>query len=200
MHLTMVVFDLGNVLVDWDPVLTQQGSATPQQWQEFVERTDFWALNRTLDAGAEIAPAREAFAAAHGEDVAYLDRYVQHFPASLRGPVPGMTELVEDLERAGLRLGGLSNWSRELYHHASEGIELVGHLEDVVVSGFEGVAKPDPRIYRIMLQRFHTTADQTLFVDDMEVNVQAARGLGMLAHQFTDAQELRAWMGRRGIL
>ncbi|MGO3796257.1 MAG: HAD family hydrolase [Pauljensenia sp.] len=200
MTVQMVVFDLGNVLVDWDPTFTQGDAATREEWERFVVRTDFWTFNRTLDAGVPLSEAHDWFSAHHQEDIAFLDRYVADFGNSLRGPVPGMTEVVGELLDSGMRVGGLSNWSGELFHHATEQIDLVGRLEDVVVSGFEHVCKPDPRIYRLMLDRFSLRPEATVFVDDVEENVEAARDLGIHALLFTGAPDLREDLGRAGVL
>lgn len=200
MPVQMVVLDLGNVLVDWDPALTQGDSATREEWERFVVRADFWAFNRTLDAGVPLSEGHDWFSTHHGEDIAFLDRYVSGFGRSLRGPVPGMTEVVDDLLASSMRVGGLSNWPGELFHHATERIDLVGRLEDVVVSGFEHVRKPDPRIYRLMLERFSLRPGETVFVDDVEENVEAARDLGIHALLFTGAQALREDLGRAGVL
>lgn len=200
MTVEMVVLDLGNVLVDWDPALTQGEAVGRTDWEQFVDRTDFWAFNRTLDAGRELGEARAWFAAHHGEDVAFLDRYIGSFDRSLRGTVAGMDTLVHDLLARGTRVGGLSNWPAELYHHATDRIPLVGALEDVVVSGFEHLRKPDPRIYRLMLTRFGVAPGRTVFVDDVEENVTAARDLGIHALRFSDATVLRAELGALGVL
>lgn len=200
MTVDMVVLDLGNVLIDWDPALTQGGAVGRADWEHFVDRTDFWAFNRTLDAGRDLDEARAWFAAHHGEDVAFLDRYVKGFAHSLRGTVTGMEAIVHELLARGVRVGGLSNWPAGLYHHATDNIPLVGELEDVVVSGFEHVRKPDPRIYRLMLTRFTLTPGRTVFVDDVEENVEAARSLGIHALRFSDAGVLRAELGALGVL
>lgn len=200
MPVQMVVFDLGNVLVDWDPALTQGDDATREEWERFVERTDFWAFNRRLDAGLPLSAGHGWFSSHHAEDIAFLDRYISGFGSSLRGPMPGMAEVVGELLDSSMRVGGLSNWPGELFHHATERIDLLGRLEDVVVSGFEHVRKPDPRIYRLMLERFSLRPEDTVFVDDVEENVQAARNLGIHALQFTGAQDLRDDLGRAGAL
>ncbi|WP_043535166.1 HAD family hydrolase [Actinomyces polynesiensis] len=200
MAVQMVVLDLGNVLIDWDPALTQEGWATREEWECFVERTDFWAFNRTLDAGVPLDRAHAWFAEHHGEDIAFLDRYLSTFANSLRGTVPGMAEVVGEVRASGTRVGGLSNWPGELFHHARERIPLLGALEDVVVSGYEGVRKPDPRIYRLMLDRFSLDPSATVFVDDVEENVRAADELGIQGILFTGAEDLRGALTSRGVL
>lgn len=205
MAVGMVVFDLGQVLVDWDPALTQDGvAATPEacrgEWAGFVRRTDFWTFNKRLDEGLPLAEAREWFARHHGEDVAFLDRYVSCYARSVKGAVPGMPVLVEDLRAGGVRVGGLSNWPAELYHHATDRVALVSELEDVVVSGRVGVRKPDPAIYHLMLDSFGTDPSATVFVDDVEENVDAARSVGIDGVLFTGAAALRGELRRRGAL
>lgn len=194
-----LVLDLGNVLVPWDPERAFDGLVAPQEVRRFLEDVDFAQLNRTLDAGRDWADARRELAARGAWYAQMLDLYLAHFPSTLGGEVPGMAALVAELHRAGLRLLGLSNWSAATFHHALPAAPVIGLLEDVVVSGREGVSKPDPRIFALLVERFGLEPARTLFVDDSPVNVAAARAVGLQAVVFTGTSRLRADLRARGL-
>ncbi|VTR75612.1 HAD family hydrolase [Cellulomonas hominis] len=195
-----VVFDLGNVLVHWDPVLPFAGRLPDDAVRQFFADVDFPALNHRQDAGRPWSEARAEVAARHPEHAATLDLYVERFADSLPGPVPGSAAVVDDLRAAGVRVLGLTNWSAETFHHAVPAAPVIGRLEAVVVSGQEGVAKPDPRIFRLIAQRHRLDPARTLFTDDSPANVAAAAAEGFQAVLFTGAAELRTDLVARGAL
>jgi 2-haloacid dehalogenase len=195
-----VVFDLGNVLVHWDPVLPFAGRLSQDEVRRFFADVDFPALNHRQDAGRPWSEARAEVAARHPAHAATLDLYVERFAESLPGPVPGSAEVVDDLRTAGVRVLGLTNWSAETFHHAVPAAPAIGRLEAVVVSGREGVAKPDPRIFRLLAERHGLDPARTVFTDDSPVNVAAAAAEGFQAVLFTGAADLRAELVARGAL
>ncbi len=199
MSVDAVLFDLGNVLLGWEWTAAFDGSLTPQDAARFVAEADFPALNHRLDAGL---PWDAAIAELHARDPwlgRVLEEYRRRYPHALTGPVPGMAELVGELRAAGLRLVGLTNWSAEMYVHAVPAAPAIGLLDGVVVSGQEGVAKPDARIFAIAAQRYGLDPERTLFVDDSDPNVAAAAHLGFRATLFTGAGALRAELRRLGV-
>jgi len=194
-----VVLDLGNVLVPWHPERAFDGLVGPEEVQRFFDDVDFLDLNRTLDGGRDWADARRELAARGPWYARMLDLYVANFPRTLGGEVPGMAQLVAELHALGLRLLGLTNWSAATFHHAVPAAPAIGLLEDVVVSGREGVSKPDPRIFALLVQRFGLEPTTTLFVDDSATNVAAARAAGLPAVVFSEAARLRADLRSRGV-
>lgn len=196
---TTVVLDLGNVLVGWDPRRVWAGTRTDAEIDRFLADTDFDALNRSLDGGRPYADARAEVLRRWPHHVATLDDYWTGFPASLTGPVPGTEELVRGLRDAGMRLLGLTNWSAETFHHAQSAAPAIGMLQDVLVSGRVGLAKPDPAIFRLLVREYGLDPARTLFVDDSAANVDAAALVGLLTHLFSTAQLLREDLLARGI-
>lgn len=195
-----VVLDLGNVLVHWDPAGPFAGLLTDDEVQQFFADVDFAELNHRQDAGRPWGDARAEVERRHPEHVATLDLYVERFAHSLPGPVPGSAEVVDALRAAGVRVLGLTNWSAETFHHAVPAAPVIGRLEAVVVSGREGVAKPDPRIFRLLAERHGLEPARTVFADDSRANVEAAAALGYQAVLFTTAEALRAELVARGAL
>lgn len=198
--ISTVVLDLGNVLVEWDPRAVWSATMTDAEIDRFLEESEFSELNRSLDAGRPYADARADLARRHPEHAATLDAYWEAFADTLVRPVPGMAEIVAELDARGTRLLGLSNWSAETYHHAAVAAPAIEMLEDVLVSGHVGLIKPDPEIFALLISRFGLDPAATLFVDDAERNVQAARGAGLHAHHFGGAAGLRTELLALGVL
>lgn len=197
--ITTVVFDFGNVLIGWDPRRVWRSHLTEDEIERFLSEADFAGLNARLDAGTPFVDVRADLAARTPHHVATLETYWQSFARSLTGSIPGTAELVAELHGLGVRMLGLTNWSAETYHHAATVAPVVKLLDDVVVSGHEGLAKPDPAIFRLLIERHSLAPSGTLFVDDSPANVDAARSVGLLAHRFTDVSGLRAELRRLGI-
>ena len=99
---------------------------------------------------------------------------------------------MRELHAAGVPQWGLTNWSAELYPHAPATFDFLELLEDVVVSGVEGLAKPDPAIYELLVERTGRPLGELAFVDDRADNIEAAAACGLRAFVFTDAASLRA--------
>lgn len=194
-----VVLDLGNVLVRWDPRRAFAGRLPARDTEAFLVDFDFMAFNHQQDAGRSWADARVALAASAPEHLPALDLYVEHIADSLVGPVPGSAELVRDLRASGVRLLGLTNWSAETFHLAETAAPAIGLLEDVLVSGEVAVAKPDPRIFALLTQRFGLRPERTVFADDSAANVAAGSAAGYDAVLFTTADALRADLVARGV-
>jgi len=188
---TGVVWDLGNVLIDWDASRAIAAGVGPQQARRFLDEFDFLAYNHGPDSGSTWDDAEAALASSHPHWLPHARAYRRHFAASLVGEVPGSGDLVRTLHAAGVRQWGLTNWSHELYPHAPEMFPLLGLLDGVVVSGTEGVAKPDPAIYTLVAERSGLAPEQLVFLDDRAVNVDAARDAGMTGLVFTTADVAR---------
>jgi len=194
-----VVFDFGQVLVGWDPRRVWADDLTPEQAEALLDEVDFAVVNRRLDAGARWADIRADVEAELGEAVRHFDTYLRHYRRSLTGPVEGMSALVEDVRRAGLRTVGLTNWAAETFHHAAEGAPVIGTITEVLVSGREGLAKPDPAIFALAEKKFGLLPERTAFLDDSEANIAAARAAGWHAHVFVDGADARSWLHGLGV-
>ncbi|WP_341229899.1 HAD family phosphatase [Nocardioides salarius] len=189
-----VVWDLGNVLVDWDASRAIAAGVGEAEAARFLaaDDFDFRAYNHGPDSGLDWDTAEAEVARSHPHWLEHCRAYRAHFPASLVGEVPGTADLVRALHAAGVPQWGLTNWSHELYPHAPRMFEVLGLLDDVVVSGTEGLAKPDPRVYELLVARTGRPLADLVFVDDRADNVEAARALGMAGLVFTGADALRA--------
>ena len=195
-----VLFDLGGVLIDWDPARAFTPVMPAAQVPAFLAAIDFAAWNHRHDAGLPYAEGERELIARFPEHEAAVRAYRQHFGATLTGPVPGTAAVVAELQQAGVGLAALTNWSAETYPVARERFGILRRFAGVLVSGEEGLAKPDPAIFALALQRFGFDAASCTFVDDAARNVVAAREAGLDAVQFHDADQLRRDLLARGLL
>lgn len=196
-----VVFDLGNVVIDWDPFPAIAAGVGEQEARRFLTAVDFdfMAWNHGPDSGGTWRDAEAEVARTHPHWERHALAYRANFATSLVGEVPGTAAIIRDLHAAGVPVFGLTNWSDELYPHAPRMFDVLGLFEDVVVSGTEGAAKPDRRIYEITVERAGIPADRLVFVDDRQPNVDGAIAVGMDAILFTDADDLRRELRERGL-
>jgi 2-haloacid dehalogenase len=193
-----VIYDLGNVLVGWDPYGAFDGldRADVDAWMAEV---DFAAFNLAQDAGRTWGEAVAHLEATRPHLAAQAERYRTAYPGTLTGPVPGSAALVDELEAAGVRLYGLTNWAADTFHHAEPAAPAIGRLRDVVVSGRVHLAKPDPAIFRLAAARFAVEPARAVFVDDTPRNVEAARSVGFRAVHFTGTPALRTALADLGV-
>jgi len=195
-----VVFDFGQVLIDWDPVRAIAAGVGRDEAERFLADFDFHAWNLACDAGRSWDDALAELERTHPQYAAHGRAYREHFAHALVGEIPGTAAIVRELHAAGVPLAGLTNWSDELYHaHAPQRFDVLGLLDDVIVSGTEKLAKPDAAIYRLVAERTGRPLSSWVFVDDRQVNVDAAVALGMDGIVFTDAASLRTALRERGL-
>lgn len=198
---TTVVFDLGNVLVRWEPDRAWV-DLDPARVAAFREHVDFPAWNLAMDGGRSTRDSVADVAASAPGHEGVAQTYVDRFLDTLAGPVDGTRAVVEELARGGVRLLALTNWSAELFERARpllEGVVGISTFEAVVVSGAEGLVKPDPALFRRVLERYGLDASRTAFVDDARRNVDGAATLGLRAVHFTGASALRAELAAMGL-
>src|SRR5699024_2493006 len=122
-------FDLGQVLVKWDPYDAFAQRWTREEFDAFVADIDFPSFNHQQDAGRSVADAAAALRTTHPHRVADFEHYIANFARSLGGPVPGTTAIVDELRAAGVRVLGLTNWAAETFHEAARSAPVIGRLE-----------------------------------------------------------------------
>jgi 2-haloacid dehalogenase len=196
-----VIWDIGDVLIRWSPYAAVAAGVGEEEARRFLdaEDFDFLAWNHVQDAGGTWAEGEEAIRRSHPHWERHVLAYRENFEAALVGEVPGTGDLVRELHAAGVPQFGLTNWSDELYPHAPRLYPVLDLLHDVVVSGTEKVAKPDPAIFEIAIARSGLEPSELVFVDDNEANVSAAIECGLDGILFTGADDLRVQLRERGL-
>jgi 2-haloacid dehalogenase len=197
-----VVFDVGNVLYGWDPdsFLIRQIPDDAARLR-FIEDIDLWGWHETLDGGR---PFDEAAAELSEKFPAYaqlISAWGERFGETISDPVDGVHAIVEELDAHGVPLFAITNFAAQFWRpfRAKED-GFFRRFRDIVVSGEVGLLKPDPAIYYLALRRFGLKPAEALFVDDRQINVDGAEGVGMQAHLFSGADDLRARLEPEGLL
>lgn len=195
-----VIFDLGGVVVAWDFERIFLHAMPADEVPAFLAKIDFTAWNHDNDLGRPLDEGERQLLERFPDDAEAIAAYRTWFPDSLVGLVEGTGAVIAELQQAGLRLIGLTNWSAETFPHAEQKFKLLGRFEGIVVSGRERLAKPDPAIFQVALDRYDLDPAETVFVDDTPVNVAGAAALGLTALHFTDADRLRTQLVSLGLL
>jgi 2-haloacid dehalogenase len=203
MAIDNVVFDLGGVLIDWNPRYVYRGMFDDEQDMErFLSEICSAEWNAQQDAGRPWADGVRLLVAEHPEFETHIRAYHERWVEMLGGPIAETVDVLADLRRTGKRLFGLSNWSSETFVIARQMPEyaFLDWFEALVISGDVGVCKPDPAIFRYLLDRYELDASKTLFIDDVTPNIDAARALGLPAVRFETGERLRLDLRARGLL
>jgi 2-haloacid dehalogenase len=196
-----VVFDLGGVLIDWDPrYLYRKLLADEAAVEEFLATVCTPEWNAEQDRGRPFAEAVAELVERHPAHAAAIAAYHERWTEMLGGEIPGTVAVLAELRAAGVPLYALSNWSAETFRLTRGRFPFLKWFDGLVVSGEEGVTKPDRRIFELLIERFGLDPAATVFVDDSAANVDAARDLGIDAIRFHDAGALRRDLAARGLL
>jgi 2-haloacid dehalogenase len=197
-----VVFDVGNVLYDWDPrVLYRRLIDDDAVLDVFLRDVCSKEWHFQHDSGRPFAETSAELTARFPEHAHLIAAWGPRFSEQIPGPVARMPELVATLDDAGVPLYAITNFSAEFFEpFRAQEAAMFDRFRDIVVSGAEGMVKPHAPIYRLALERFGLRPDEALFVDDRQDNVDGAAAVGMHAVTFTDAAALRRDLVHFGLL
>jgi 2-haloacid dehalogenase len=198
---TSVVFDLGGVLIDWDPRHLYRDLIPDEAAMEaFLTDVVGQPWNRKQDAGRPIADANAELIARFPQHKDLIEAYYGAFDRMMRGPIDGTVEVLEVLCANNVPVYALTNWSAETFPLARERFGFLDLFKGIVVSGEEGLRKPDAAIFELLCERFDLEAEDTLFIDDHRPNVEAAEKLGFHTVLFSGPSQLRGRLTGWGLL
>jgi 2-haloacid dehalogenase len=196
-----VVFDLGGVLLDWNPRLLYRKlfeDETEMDW--FLSEVCTMEWHHAHDLGVPPEQTIPPLVEAHPEYAEHIWAWPRRSEEMVSGPIDESVEILRALKERGVPVYALTNMETWTYPNRLDRYSFLRWFDGTVVSGFEGVAKPDPRIYQLLLGRFGLTAHTTLLIDDSPKNVAAARDVGMQAIQFESPARLRECLRNAGLL
>ncbi len=198
----VVVFDLGGVLIDWNPrhLYRKLFAGDEAAMEDFLATVCTHEWNSCQDAGRSFAEGAALLKAEHPDQAALIDAYGARFGEMLSGPIAGSVEILAELKARGTPLYGLTNWSSETYQPAFERFRFLRWFKGILVSGEVGVIKPDPRIFALLFERFAIDPHGAVYIDDVMTNVEAARPFGLHAIHFTGPAALRDELAGLGLL
>jgi 2-haloacid dehalogenase len=196
-----VIFDVGNVLIDWDiRRVYRQVLADEAEIDGFLREVDWFAWNLELDRGGRWDERVAELSARHPHHRALIEVAHHRWHDAVSGEIAGTVDILAALRAAGTPLYAITNFSTEKFAECQERfIFLANSFRDIVVSAHENLIKPDPAIYRLCLERNGLAAGDCVFIDDSPHNVAAANALGIDGVLFTDAQTLRRDLVARGL-
>jgi len=190
---SIVVFDLGGVLIEWDPrhLYRKLFAGDEVAMEHFLATVCTHEWNRCQDAGRSFAEGARLLKTEHPDKAELIDAYGARFHEMMPGPIADSVEILAELRARGTPLYLLSNFSAETFPPAFERFDFLRWFRGMVISGEVGVIKPDPRIYEIMLTRFAIDPHRAVYIDDVAVNAEAAAGMGIHGIHFTTPAALR---------
>jgi 2-haloacid dehalogenase len=166
----------------------------------FLEQVCTLEWHERHDLGHSVAESCEKLATAHPEHGELIRAWGRRSEEMVAGPIDGTVEILRELRQLGVPCYALTNMERESYPRRVARYPFLSWFDGSVVSGFEGVVKPDPKIFELLLSRFDLRPSSTLVIDDSVANVEAARRLGMRAVRFRSPARLREELVRVGLL
>jgi 2-haloacid dehalogenase len=199
---SIVVFDLGGVLIDWNPrhLYRKLFAGYEAAMERFLSTVCTHEWNRCQDAGRSFAEGARPLKAEHPEKAELIDAYGTRFDEMMAGPIAGSVDILAELKDRGTPLYGLTNWSTETYAPALERFAFLQWFRGILLSGEVKVIKPDRRIFQLLFERFGIDLHRAVYIDDVEANVAAARPLGIHAIHFKTPAALREELVELGFL
>ena len=192
-----IVFDFGNVLVDWDPrYLYRKLLDGDQTIEQFLGEIDFFEWNLQHDAGRPFDESIAEMCARFPQYCDLIRAYDLRYEESISGPIWPTVEVLRTLKDAGYPLYALSNWPADKFDLVRPKYEFFSWFDDIVVSGKVRIAKPDPRIFELLLRRIGRPAGECLFIDDSPKNIAVAQQLGFRTIRYFSTGQLKQELAR----
>ncbi|MDP4263396.1 MAG: HAD family phosphatase [Bacteroidota bacterium] len=191
--ITTIIFDLGNVLVDWSPMHVYRDYFDSEEKKNyFFENICTPDWNEQQDEGRSIVEATQELVVKFPEWEQPIRDFYGRWTEMLNGPVHGTVEIFRQLKESGkYKLYALTNWQTGLFDIALVRYNFLHWFDGRVVSGEEKTRKPFPEFYQRLLDRYHVHPSEALFIDDSLRNVKAAEALGIKSIHFQNPNQLR---------
>ncbi|MEL7530205.1 MAG: HAD family phosphatase [Bacteroidota bacterium] len=188
-----IIFDLGGVLIDWNPrYMYRKIFDDEQEMEDFLANVTTHDWNELQDGGRSLAEATETLVKEQPKWEKEIRAFYGRWEEMLGGPIFGTVELLDTLVRSKrYRMLALTNWSAETFPVAQERYDFLGWFEGILVSGAENLKKPDVKIYQLMIERYQLDPSKTLFIDDSERNLKGASRVGLNTIHFQSPMQLR---------
>jgi len=191
----VLVFDLGGVLIDWNPRhLYRKIIDNDDDIDTFLAEVCTPEWNLKQDAGRALAEATAERIALFPEKKILIEAFYGRWEEMLGGEIAETVAILRELKDRGETLYALTNWSGETFPIALRRFGFLQWFRGTIVSGTEKLAKPDLTIFHLLLDRYNLQAEDCLFIDDSKINIEAAGGIGFETHHFASANGLRQYL------
>ncbi|TCJ13951.1 HAD family phosphatase [Flaviaesturariibacter flavus] len=196
-----IIWDLGNVLVDWSPrYLYDKIFKDSKERDHFLEHICTMEWHNTVDGGRPVKEATEQLVRQHPAWEQPIRAFYARWKEMFQGEIEGSVAILRTLKEKGFSQYALSNWSAELFEQSRCDFPFLDWFDGIVLSGAERMTKPHPGLYLVLLERFNINAATAVYIDDRESNVATAVNLGMDGIVFRDPETLRRDLKLRGLL
>ena len=197
-----IIFDFGGVLIDWDPrnLYRSYFPEEPQALEDFLNEVDFYTWNAAQDKGRSFADGVAELSAKFPHRAHLIEVYAKNWKESITGEIKGTVEILHTLKAKNYPLYGLSNWSAETFPLIEDEYPFFELFDEIVLSGEVKLNKPEPEIYLMLLSKIEYAAEECLFIDDSQANVDAAKSLGFQAIPFETPEILERDLKEYGLL
>lgn len=196
-----IVFDLGGVLLDWNPrYLYQKIFSDQDELDYFLQEICSLEWNAQMDVDKSFLDATDDLVLKYPEYETQIRAYFPRWEEMIGGEIPGTVDILRELKGNGYPLAALSNWSSETFPRVKDQYEFLNWFSPLVISGYIGYIKPDPEPFQILLHELGQDAEDCLFIDDMEDNIREARRQGFEVIHFTSPEKLRQELDKREYL
>ena len=186
-----IIFDFGNVFIAWDPRNIFRKIYSDKDTEYIMQNVYRENWNNNLDRGLTFAKNERLLSERYPQHREYIKAFHQHWYESLGDENPESVALLADLQKAGYKTYGLSNWSAETFLPTRKAHPFFNTLDGIVLSSEVKVCKPDPEIYRILSNRYGLLPEESVFIDDRQENIDAAKDLGIHTILFRTARQVR---------
>jgi len=188
-----IVFDFGGVLINWDPrnLYRKIFHGDEEAMERFLEEIHFFEWNAHQDAGRPFSEAVAEHCERYPQYYDLIKAYDMRYEESLSGPIWENVQIVQSLKQAGYSVYGLSNWPEEKYRIVRPKYEFFTWFDDVIISGEVGMAKPDPRIFSLLVERIGRNPSDCLLVDDSKENIRLASEMGFQVILYQSNEQLK---------
>lgn len=198
----IVVFDIGQVLIEWDPrhLYRDLFDGYEDLMEDFLDGVCSPAWNLEQDRGRSWKDGVALLTAERPDCAELIRAYDEQWEAMVPGPIPGTPDILAELKARGVPVYAITNFSTDKFELTRRRFDFLNGFDGLIVSGTERLVKPDPNIYRLLLNRYGLDAKDCFFIDDSVANVESARAVGMTAHHFAGAEALRRDLEGFGLL
>ena len=200
-NIKAVIFDFGGVLIDWNPYyLYRKVLPNDNEIAGFLQETGILDWNYTFDQGYPFSLGIAELSRRFPQRAELIRMFDERWLETLGTTFDATIELVKAVKAHGIPVYGLTNWSSEKFEQVRPQFEFMDLFKDIVVSGNVKIAKPDTRIYTLLLERNGLSAADCLYIDDSKENIRAARQVGLQSIEYQSSQKLREEMTKHGVL
>lgn len=201
-NIQAIIFDFGNVLLEWNPrhVYRRYFPDDEAAMEQFLKEVNFMDWNLQQDKGRPFVEGVAELSRQFPHYAELIQAYHDNWEHSIGHHIKGTIEIIKRLKKSGYKLYGLSNWSAETFPIAQKKYDFFQLLDDIVISGEVGAVKPEPEIYEILLKKIAKPANECLFIDDAQANIEQAQKMGIGTILFQSPEQLEQELQKLHVL